>query len=136
MNERTQHEQKTLPASKQTYQKPWKKRQLAQPLEGRIIRSSDHKRSRGSQQQAARGTRNKQTQVNTCIHQPAHEKKEGTGLPVSCDYIDPHDPPTALLEEREHTSRFGCIFPQAPRDLHHHVLPWSAPLSPHLILHF
>ncbi|MEQ2183545.1 hypothetical protein GOODEAATRI_033719 [Goodea atripinnis] len=34
--------------AEQTYQKPWKKRQLAQPLESRILRSSDHKRSRGS----------------------------------------------------------------------------------------
>ncbi|MEQ2160453.1 hypothetical protein GOODEAATRI_033913 [Goodea atripinnis] len=50
-------------------------------------------RSRGSQQQAARGMRNKQTQVNTCIHQPAGEKKEGTGLLVSCDYIDSREPP-------------------------------------------
>ncbi|KAK5602133.1 hypothetical protein CRENBAI_016134 [Crenichthys baileyi] len=77
--------------AEQTCQKPWKKRQLAQPLEGRTVRSSDHKRKRGSQQQAARGMRNKQAQVNTCIHQPEHEKKEGTGLPVSCDYIDSCD---------------------------------------------
>ncbi|MED6254421.1 hypothetical protein ATANTOWER_025909 [Ataeniobius toweri] len=42
--------------AEQTYQKTWKKKELAQPLEVRTIRSSDHNRSRGSQQQEERGT--------------------------------------------------------------------------------
>ncbi|MED6258658.1 hypothetical protein ATANTOWER_010318 [Ataeniobius toweri] len=86
---RTQHEQKRHRLVGQTYQKPWKKRQLAQPLEGRTIRSSDH--------EAPSSKRNKQTQVNTCIHQPAREKKEGTGLPVSCDYTDSREPPVGHM---------------------------------------
>ncbi|MEQ2313210.1 hypothetical protein AMECASPLE_039298 [Ameca splendens] len=66
--------------AEQTYQKPWKKRQLAQPLEGRIIRSSDRKRSRGSQQQAARGT-NKHKSTPAFINMRTRRKK---GLGSRC----------------------------------------------------
>ncbi|MEQ2286199.1 hypothetical protein AMECASPLE_039806 [Ameca splendens] len=66
--------------AEQTYQKPWKKRQLAQPLEGRIIRSSDHKQSRGSQQQEERGT-NKHKSTPAFINLRARRKK---GLGSQC----------------------------------------------------
>ncbi|MED6262085.1 hypothetical protein ATANTOWER_014212 [Ataeniobius toweri] len=42
---------------------------------------------------------------------------------------------TALPEDRPHF-QVWMQFPQAPSDLYHCVLPWSAAQSPHLILHF